>query len=893
MSENAKSPSTGTNSVKTAPPPLLFVVAGLTLIVALAVGLTLYAYKNESKFRDTVQKLNTVWDVRAQTRALPDQEQGQIELLEDQQKLQQISEHYRALHQYLTLAVVGLVFLCLILFLVYQFGLVTPLRRLEQSCRSLSVRDLKGHIWGLDRMDQFGALARAISDIRAGMLQLSDMVVEGADGKQHVRFEGRSAVIFNTLIEDLKDSVARVQQQGLRLESLGIKSEEKIASLGESTQKQNQKLESAIDASRAQLAGIQDEWSERLSTLFHQNNQIQGQARTIVDTFTRDMQVMNEIAVVTGQKVSQTLQTLAVSDRDIKKAADQSLAASKVFTEQTADLSEKMLAATNLLRASGKVMSETTETARTRLTEAVNSVSGHDAALREFLSDTTDKTNRITGLLENVQQSAERAADTVTAFDARMQDFENKSGDAFKRIDDSSAVINHVSVQVDEAHERMNGSLDAMRGHTDMLARILTAIREEYSAFSEEWKGNLSIATPAITQLKETGDAMQKHLEEEWNLHVQLSRQLLGSLEDDVRSMNVRTEKVMLQSEKLVTTLGQQSQRMTDGVNHFDLQISNMSQRFENASTLVLHSNDAVVRKTADQIQDMHHTVQDMVQRLGILSQLTGTLGAVAGQLGQIVPALGEAATRAGNLPLPVPGNTQVDPEFTKRLEEVHTGFATAVDAIRGEFEGARGQIGLWVETLTGGYRSMGDQIKNLDGALQEKISGIEMQIATALQTPPPAPAPVAAPATPQINLGEQLVPAMRLIHEGLEKNLVADETLLTDLQQLHAEVQHMAADVRQTALTLQDIGFSVLSSSTMIPPSTLDQLQQQIEKIATALAQCSAQSGVLATQDNNPVMSRRIVETVMTAITRLNEIAQSIEKMDGGPGPDGERKLG
>ncbi len=863
-------------AVRTAP-PLLLGLAGLVVAVSFACFLSLTTLQNEKGTREAVGALQSMWDERISSHTSIDQDKTEIEVQQDRLKLAAITDSYRQLHMLISVSAVGLVVFSLLCFTAFRFGLLLPLRRLEQSSRDLLQNDLNGPIWGLDRNDAFGSLARSIADIRRATISLSDMVVQTEKGEQHIRFEGRSAVVFSALISDLQKTVDHLTRHSDTLETVSKEGQESIQSLGDVTMRQTHSVEEAISTMNTQLvdthkewntqlANTHKEWSERLSTLFHQNNQIQGQSKQVVDQFTRDMQSLNHIAAATGARVAQTLQILSTSDRDIRKAAQQSLEASTTFGKQANELMEKLQAATTLLRASGKVMSETTQSTRTRLNEAINSVSSHDQALRAFLGDTEEKTDRITSLLEDVSRSAIHASETVSTFDTRMALFEEKSNAAFHRIDESGDAIGSASTQLNDAHAMMRGSLESMNDHTEMLARILTSVRDEYSSFSSEWKNNLAETTPVLTQLKTASDTLQTQLHDEWATYADQSRQLLVALEQDVRSMNIRTGQVTQDTEKLLSHLASQTQRVSDNANHFDLQIANVSLRLDEATAHVLNSNKAVMESTGMEIRTIHSTVQDMAQRLSILSQLTGTLGAVAGQLGQIVPTLGEAQHMQHASAAPSPS---ADPMVLARFEEISSGFSCTVNNIKGEFDGVREQIGRWVEMLTGGYKNLAQQIQSVDGNINEKITLLQRQVENAATaqitaaaaiasssslTPPSPPinlgdeliptmlliherleksmdekiaslkqqmehataaqinataamASCAMPAAPALHLGEELVPAMRLIHEGLEKSYAVDAQLFNDLQQLKTDLHAMAIEVRNTTGSLQNLG--------------------------------------------------------------------------------------
>src|ERR1043166_8338306 len=256
----------------------------------------------------------------------------------------------------------------------------------------------------------------------------------------------------------------------------------------------------------------------------------------------------------------------------------------------------------------------------------------------------------------------------------------------------------------------MNGSLLAMRGPTDTLAQILTAIRNEYVRFSTDWSATMAEANPAIRMLRESSSNLQNELRAEWAAHADQSRLMMGNLESDIRTLNARTEMVTAGTERLINHLAAQSERLGDSASQFDLQIASMTQRLEAAAGTVVESNNAVLNCTGRQINEIQNTVQDMVQRLSILGQLTGTLGSVAGQLGQIVPTLGDTMRYAS------PGAAAgMDAAGAGRLEKISNALQGSMEAMQSESETVRRQIGGWVEMITSGYKKIAGEISRID----------------------------------------------------------------------------------------------------------------------------------------------------------------------------------
>lgn len=851
-------------------PPLLSILAGLLLLASMTVCISFAAIKNDSVFRTNLRSMVRVWDERVALRALPEQEMARRDSASDRASLDQLRQQYRGLYFLLTLAIASLAVLVMICFFSYRAGLIAPLRRLEDSCRELLKDNLDGHIWGLDRDDQFGSLARTISDIRNRTQRLSDMVLETEDGKQHIRFEGRSGATFNTLIAELIEAVEALRARGIEVSTLASSGQERLHTFNDVTARQSQSLEEAVDSARTQLATVQGEWTEKLNALFHQNNQVTLQAKAMADQFRKDIETIREISIITGTNVRETLAGLNASNNTLRFAADKSLEAGSLLSRQTVEITDKLVAATNLLRASGKVMSETSEAARTRLMEAVDSVSRHDDALRAFLSDTMEKTGRIATLFDTLSANTQRAGDTVERFDARMAQFEHRSAPAFALIEQSGAAISGAALQLNEAHSMMSSSMQTMRGHTDTLAQILSAIRNEYVRFTSDWASTMAEATPAIRQLRETSSGLQNELRGEWAAFAEQSRQMFDSLEADIRTLNARTEIVTTGAERLINHLAVQSQRLGDSASQFDLQIASMTQRLEVAAGTVVESNSAVLNSTARQISDIQTAVQDMVQRLTILSQLTGTLGSVAGQLGQIVPALGD--TVRYSQPIVAPAGT--DAATTDRLEKISTALQGSMQAMHSESETVRRQIGSWVEMITSGYKRLSSEIGRIDASIAGLAEGGGPLRPGA--PPKPAPEPGRDPAAGE----SDILPAIRLVHQGLTQGVALQENVIQQMHMLRSDLKNVGTDIAQTVKSLKALegkvseGFSRLQKEDSGAGAGPVEVQVDMSRVETASAVLESMLGTLQNH------SQDLVGRLSDITTRLSTIEE--EKKTG-----------
>ncbi len=842
-------------TLKPARPTWVLFAVGLVLLAGLAGFFGYKAWQSGNVLKQNFKDMELAWESRVRDSSLPNYEDNKRIFDEDKRYLDSIERQTNTLGVLFFISL-GFFSLLSLGWMIFTRATTTgPMRKLEASVHNVVNNGLKGHIWGRDRDDLTGSLARSIDAIRDNIVNMADMTVQGPDGTRRFHFDGKGGEAFNSLINDLHGSLARLIEKGDKLEAMNAEKATSLQRLGEHIRTQSAGLGAMVDETKTSLEGtiaetrehlnrLQSEWMTRYEEMGTRHAEMQGQAQGLIGKFEQDMQSLRQIAGLTGQRVSQMLQNLGTTDHDYKKAAKLSLEVSETFSRQAADLSEKLSAATSLMRASGKIMSETTESSRARLAEAVASVEQHDETLRAFLSDTAEKTERVSGLFDEMKVNAARMAEAVAGVDTRLSNFEERSHVAFERIAANSEAVEKVSSQLEATNTLLIGSSDNLRGQSDALGDIVYKVRGEYSEFIEAWRKAFAETSPAIDELKGASQKLSMQLTEEWSLYTTQSRTLLSALERDVQHMNGRTQQVTSDTEKLILHLATQSQRLGDGANHFDLQVATLSQRLEDAAAHVLRSNEQVVQQTAGQVQEVHGSVQDLVQRLAILSQLTGTLGTVAGQLGQIVPGLTDRANNS------VPNiNGTLGTEIIARVSDMTLKFNGQLDTVRGEFSDVRAQISKWVEALTSGYQRMSADITGLDAKITERITELLKQM------PAPQVQTIAAPgATPNTDM---LLPALKLIQENLSSNGSASQQIISDLQNLHTNVQAVGQYVQQTTQILHNMNSIFAEGFTRIEnkesagaapagfdPARMEQASIALEKMIRAM---QAQSFSLA----------------------------------------------
>lgn len=84
-----------------------------------------------------------------------------------------------------------------------QLGIIQPLKSLEHSLASIGDGAIAHRIWGADRKDEFGQLARAGEKLRRSLAETAALKVMVDKGKLHLTLDGKSSVVFDKLAADV------------------------------------------------------------------------------------------------------------------------------------------------------------------------------------------------------------------------------------------------------------------------------------------------------------------------------------------------------------------------------------------------------------------------------------------------------------------------------------------------------------------------------------------------------------------------------------------------------------------------------------------------------------------------------------------------------------------
>jgi hypothetical protein len=275
----------------------------------------------------------------------------------------------------------------------------------------------------------------------------------------------------------------------------------------EGSERQVQQLLHSVAGSAQMLRGAQEAASAQLNHLImYLEERAKGMA---------------EVTQIAGRQVAQTLQSLTHTEHNLRISAEQSQHTVQKLASSTDELGERLYGAVSLLRAGGKVLTETAEATQSRLNEAINLLGDSETSLRQILVQGFEPVGRAPLMLPGVSSaltvsnlaasnSDERLQAIITGLETAQHKLEEvleqRMRESLGRLE---PVLNNLGTLSDLAGrlgplvERLSASGTAVSPQEEIPGNLLTEIKTGFEITTrsvdrlrEEFLG-LALAQPA------------------------------------------------------------------------------------------------------------------------------------------------------------------------------------------------------------------------------------------------------------------------------------------------------------------------------------------------------------------------------------------------------------
>jgi len=572
------------------------------------------------------------------------------------------------------------------------------LGRLAQSVSNLVHGDSQKAVWGIERDDKIGELARTIDLARMYFTQIPDVSLAGEDGPIRLKFDGESRSLFQALMKKMTDSFERAGQSSQSLTGAMNAQQDLLRSLvgqmqdalddvrdqGRSGNNMVQELSSALAGAATSLAKTQEESTNRLTSL--------------VPAMRERIQNMAEVTHLAGQQVSQSLQNLMTSETSLRQSAGQSQQVVKQLAQATNQVGERMFAALNLMQATSKALGDTIDSSQTRFNEAVDTLARGETNMTKILSraesrlaSSVNAEENMAALVSRTTTSAEKLEKVVNAISTRHETVDEQILTAAHRMD---AIV----ANFDAAQRAMNESAGQIRRDGALVANLLTELRSNNDQLLTSISQNSQVSFNAAQGLAEKSHALMQRLEVQIGQQAQMAESRIDELTAQGQAMAQQASSSTATLSQAVVGLKGEQEKLATARSRFTETLNDLGMKLESHATSTFGKTEQWAAQSFSKISSITEQMESFMSRLSMLGQLTGTLGTVAGQLGQLVPVLTQVGgTALAALPA-AEGHTQ--PLVTIDMEETKTLIVEQTKDVIGELQKQWHQAVVQIESM-------------------------------------------------------------------------------------------------------------------------------------------------------------------------------------------------
>ncbi len=513
------------------------------------------------------------------------------------------------------------------IFLILRGRNSAPMRALAQSVKNMARGDMRSSIWGMERQDAIGELSRAVDQARFHFSQLPDMSLLSEQGPVRIRFEGNTRSLFEAMMRVISRDSELVHEQASSLSNAVNKQQEALAHVIERVEAVLQNVEKRAVSGDQQVRQALQGMLGSAESLKNAQEHAADQLNRIIPFLQERTQGLSEIAQITGKQVAQALQSLAQSERGLRSTAEHSEEAIRKFSTTADTLGERMFGAVNLLQASGKVLAETTEVARSRFDTAIERIGSATFQMP------AGPLAGATGAVDH--HSAERLETAVGALEtahSKLSQLLSEQADATRaHIDLLTTQSGGLLTQASTTSQTLSTAADRLRDEQAKLAEMLARI----PAPTEQHAVQPISFEPLLVELKSGFVALENNL-------AALREQISASKQAE-------------QNSATSAPAGDLTEQMRDHWYQMAAQIeatrSNLAQvimeqaaRVETHLTALAHA-PAEASSDHDLARDTQH---QMEQQTLILNELVATLGLLDAHMQELRSQVAESRQRAG-----------------------------------------------------------------------------------------------------------------------------------------------------------------------------------------------------------------------------------------------------
>ncbi|MDD5586138.1 MAG: hypothetical protein PHY92_04160 [Alphaproteobacteria bacterium] len=534
------------------------------------------------------------------------------------------------------------------LYLALHNRQAVPLRALAQSVQNLTRGDMHIPVWGMERQDAIGELARSIDLARYHFSQLPDISLMSEQGPVRLKFEGETRSLFEAMMRNISEEYERARADMVNYSGSLAGQQDALTSLSARLNALSTQLQQQGTAGHAEMQKLVQKLASSAQAMAVAQEKNVAQMNALVPYMQERAHNMAEVTHIAGSQIAQTLQDLMKAEQDLRGNAEQSAGIVDQFASNTNQMSERLFAAVNLMQASGKVLSETTDTVQSRFNEAIDTLNRGEGHLQQIMERVDERLSHTAKAEENMAAFASRAESNLERMEGAVGSMATRHEQLSEQVVMATHRMESVVASFDSAQRSMSDAMQQVRRDGEMLSTLLQDLRTNNEHLLKGITQNSETSYGTVENLAERSQKLLTALESQVAQQSVITETRLGELVINTQTLNEQVQTATTSLNQTVASMREEHTRFSEARSRFSDSVNKLGNRLEEQATATITKTEQWASQSFGKLTSLTDNMESLMQRLNILGQLTGTLGSVAGQLGQLMPALTQAAPPAG-----------------------------------------------------------------------------------------------------------------------------------------------------------------------------------------------------------------------------------------------------